>query len=45
VVSSFADYQTKIQSTCASDTDLAGITDYRARVARAMAIQASKNHR
>jgi acetyltransferase-like isoleucine patch superfamily enzyme len=44
VVSSFADYQAKIQSTCASDTDLAGITDYRARVERAMAIQASKNH-
>lgn len=44
VVSSFADYQAKIQSTCASDTDLAGITDYRERVERAMAIQASKHH-
>ena len=42
VVSSFADYQAKIQSTCASDSDLAGITDYRERVERAMAIQASK---
>ena len=44
VVSSFDDFQAKIQSTCASDTDLAGITDYRERVERAMAIQASKNH-
>jgi len=37
VVSSFADYQAKIQSTCASDSELAGITDYRERVERAMA--------
>ena len=44
VVSSFDDFQAKIQSTCASDSDLAGITDYRERVERAMAIQASKNH-
>ena len=44
VVSSFDDFQAKIQSTCASDTDLAGITDYRERVERAMAIQASKNN-
>ena len=43
VVSSFADYQAKIQSSCASDTDLAGITDYRERVERAMSIQASKS--
>jgi carbonic anhydrase/acetyltransferase-like protein (isoleucine patch superfamily) len=43
VVSSFDDFQAKIQSTCASDTDLAGITDYRARVERAMATQASKS--
>lgn len=43
VVSNFADYQAKIQSTCASDSDLVGITDYRARVERAMAIQASKS--
>lgn len=43
VVSSFADYQTKIQSTCASDSDLVGITDYHQRIERAMAIQASKN--
>jgi len=43
VVSSFADYQAKIQSTCVSDSDLIGITDYRERVERAMAIQASKN--
>ena len=42
VVSSFADYQAKIQSTCASDIDLASITDYRERVERAMAIQALK---
>lgn len=43
VVSSFADYQAKIQSTCASDSELVGISDYRARVERAMAIQSSKN--
>ena len=42
VVSSFADYQAKIQSTCASDSELVGIIDYRARVERAMVIQASK---
>lgn len=42
VVSSFEDYQTKIQSTCASDSELVGITDYRKRIERAMAIQASK---
>ena len=43
VVSSFEDYHAKIQSTCASETDLVGIKDYRERVERAMAIQASKN--
>lgn len=43
VVSHFADYQAKIQTTCASDSDLVGITDYHERVERAMAIQASKN--
>lgn len=42
VVSSFEDYQAKIQDTCASDSDLAGITDYAERVERAMAIQAAK---
>jgi len=42
VVSSFDDYQTKVQSTCSSDSELAGIADYRERVERAMAIQASK---
>lgn len=42
VVSSFSDYQAKIQSTCASDSNLIGITDYRERVERAIAIQASK---
>jgi len=43
VVSKFADYQAKIQTTCASDSDLVGITDYHERVERAMAIQSSKN--
>ena len=43
VVSSFADYQAKIQSICASDSDLVGINDYRARVERAISIQASKS--
>lgn len=43
VVSSFADYQTKIQATCASDSDLVGIQDYAERVQRAMEIQTSKN--
>ncbi|MCL6234477.1 acyltransferase [Acinetobacter sp. ANC 5579] len=42
VVSSFTDYQSKIQSTCASDSELAGITDYCERVERAIKIQASK---
>lgn len=42
VVSNFDDYQTKIQNTCTSDSELAGIADYRERVERAMAIQASK---
>lgn len=43
VVSSFADYQAKIQRTCASDSDLVGITDYRARVERAMQMQQQKS--
>ncbi len=43
VVSNFAEYQAKIQTTCASDSDLVGITDYRERVERAMAIQAAKS--
>lgn len=42
VVSSFDDYQTKVQNTCSNDSELAGIADYRERVERAMAIQASK---
>lgn len=42
VVSSFADYRTKIQATCASDSDLVGIQDYAERVQRAIEIQASK---
>lgn len=42
VVSSFADYKAKIQSTCASDSDLVGITDYHERVERAVVIQVSK---
>ena len=28
VVSSFSDYQDKIKATCASDSELVGITDY-----------------
>ncbi|MGE4315984.1 acyltransferase [Acinetobacter sp.] len=43
VVSSFADYAAKIQASCASDTELAGIHDYQQRVQRAMALQASKS--
>ena len=43
VVSSFADYATKTQASCASDSELAGISDYQQRVQRAMALQASKN--
>ncbi len=43
VVSSFEDYQAKIQATCASDSELVGIHDYQQRVQRAMALQASKN--
>lgn len=43
VVSSFADYATKIQASCASDSELAGITDYQQRVQRAMVLQASKS--
>ena len=43
VVSSFADYAAKIQASCASDSELAGIHDYQQRVQRAMALQASKS--
>lgn len=43
VVSSFEDYQAKIQATCASDSELAGTHDYQQRVQRAMDLQASKN--
>lgn len=43
VVSSFADYATKIQASCASDSELAGIHDYQQRVQRAMDLQDSKN--
>lgn len=43
VVSSFADYAAKIQASCASDSELAGISDYQQRVQRAMDMQASKN--
>lgn len=43
VVSSFADYAAKIQASCASDLELAGITDYQQRVQRAMVLQASKS--
>lgn len=42
VVSSFADYQAKIKATCASDSELAGITDYAERVQRAIELQAQK---
>ena len=45
VVSSFADYQAKIQATCASDYDLAHCADYQQRVEQAMKIQHSKQHR
>lgn len=43
VVSSFADYATKIQASCASDSELTGIHDYQQRVKRAMDLQDSKN--
>ncbi|CAB1220533.1 acyltransferase [Acinetobacter bouvetii] len=43
VVSSFVDYAAKIQASCASDSELAGIPDYQQRVQRAMDLQASKN--
>ena len=43
VVSNFADYQAKIQSTCASDSDLVGIKDYQQRVERAMQLQQQKS--
>jgi acetyltransferase-like isoleucine patch superfamily enzyme len=43
VVSNFADYQAKIQSTCASDSDLIGIMDYQQRVERAMQLQQQKS--
>lgn len=42
VVSSFADYQAKIKATCASDFELASITDYAERVQRAIELQAQK---
>lgn len=43
VVSSFADYVTKIQANCASDSELVGIHDYQQRVKHAMDLQDSKN--
>lgn len=42
VVSSFADYHAKIQASCASDSDLMGITDYAERVQAAIAVQHKK---
>lgn len=42
VVSSFNDYQYKIKSTCASDSELAGISDYAERVQRAIELQYQK---
>lgn len=44
VVSSFADYQTKIQNTCANDNELVGITNYVERVERSLEIQAQKSN-
>ncbi|MCT8089305.1 acyltransferase [Acinetobacter sp. C_4_1] len=44
VVSSFADYQVKIQNTCANDSELAGITNYFERVERSLEIQAQKSN-
>lgn len=43
VVSSFADYQAKIQNTCASDSELVGVTDYQQRVEHAMQVQQQKS--
>ncbi len=43
VVSSLQIIKPKIQSTCASDSELAGITDYRERVERAMRSSSLKN--
>lgn len=42
VISSFEDYQVKIQTSCASESDLAGITDYADRVRQAIQVQQRK---
>lgn len=42
VVSSFEDYQSKIKTTCASDTDLADVHGYAERVQRAIELQHQK---
>ena len=42
VVSSFADFQTKIKDTCVSDAELVGISDYQQRVQRAIELQNAK---
>jgi acetyltransferase-like isoleucine patch superfamily enzyme len=42
VVTSFDDYQAKIKATCASDSELVGITDYAERVQRAIDLQHQK---
>lgn len=44
VVSSFADYHTKIQNTCANDSELVGITNYVERVECSLEIQAQKSN-
>ena len=43
VVSNFSDYQEKIKATCASDTELQGISDYAERVHRAIELQRQKS--
>lgn len=42
VVSSFDDFQAKIKTTCASDSELAEVQDYTQRVQRAIELQAQK---
>ncbi len=43
VVSSFEDYQAKIKTTCASDSDLADVHGYAERVQRAIELQNQKH--
>ncbi len=44
MVSSFDDFQAKIKTTCASDSELAEVQDYTQRVQRAIELQAQKQY-